>query len=146
MIQIDWKPQRRQLRTFGLVGTVAFGLLAGLTAWRGGLLGLTFPAGVACVATWVLAGLAGVCFALAVICPKGLWPLYIVLNILALPIGWILSHVLLIVVYFGLITPIGLVMKLIGRDALARRLDPDAETYWTETEPQPPAGRYFRQF
>jgi hypothetical protein len=51
-----------------------------------------------------------------------------------MPIGWIVSHLLLGVLFFGLFTPVGLVFKLIGRDALARRYAPERASYW-ESKP-----------
>ena len=54
--------------------------------------------------------------------------------VLAFPIGWTVSQVILLLMFYGLFTPIGLVFRLIGRDPLhrARRrrrrivLDPQA--------------------
>ncbi len=45
---------------------------------------------------------------------------YIGWMILAFPIGWTVSQVMLAVMFFGLFTPIGLVFRLIGRDPLHR--------------------------
>lgn len=64
----------------------------------------------------------------------------------AFPIGWVMSYVVAGFVYFLVITPIGLVMRLIGRDGLARSFDPQAETYWEATPESAEPGSYFRQF
>lgn len=64
---------------------------------------------------------------------------------LTFPIGWVVFHVVLAVVYFLVITPIGLGMRLFGRDALG--LDArGATTYWRKRPPAPAVDRYFRQF
>lgn len=146
MIAIDWKPNNKQLRTFGFVGTAVFALLGGWTFWQGALFGLAMGPDTARLVAGILAGLGGVCLVPAVLWPRGLWPLYLVLNVVALPIGWVISHAVLFVVYFGVVTPIALAMKILGRDALHRRFDPQAESYWTPAETNPPAKRYFRQF
>ena len=62
------------------------------------------------------------------------------------PIGWVVSHLVVIMVYYGVFTPIGLVMRLGGRDALHRRLEPSASTYWVERRGVDDRKRYFRQF
>ena len=64
----------------------------------------------------------------------------------AMPIGWTISHVILALVLFGLMTPIGLVMKLIGRDPMQRSFDREATSYWAGHEQVKDSKRYFRQF
>ncbi len=64
----------------------------------------------------------------------------------ALPTGWVVSHVLLGIVYYGVITPIGLFLRLIGRDLLGLRMERGAASYWRQRGPGEGAGRYFRQW
>ena len=64
----------------------------------------------------------------------------------ALPVGWSISRVLLGLVWYGLVSPIGVIQRLAGRDPLARRFEPAAPTYWTERRPPERADRYFRQY
>jgi len=49
-------------------------------------------------------------------------------------------------VFFLVIAPIAIFFRLIGRDALDRRLDPNATSYWTPLEQDTQPSRYFRQF
>jgi hypothetical protein len=55
--------------------------------------------------------------------------------------------VVLALVYYGVLTPIGLVMKLFGYDPMKKRFDSGAATYWVK-RPGEKTGpkRYFRQF
>ena len=62
------------------------------------------------------------------------------------PIGWIISHALLAMIYYLAITPIGVVMRLCGRDPLQRALDRSAKTYWTPHNVSEDTERYFQQF
>jgi hypothetical protein len=64
----------------------------------------------------------------------------------AYPIGWVVSHVLLALIYFGVLTPIGRIMAVCGYDPMERRFDRAASSYWIEREPNRDASRYFRQF
>lgn len=64
----------------------------------------------------------------------------------ALPIGWTVSHLILAVVYFGVLLPVGLAMRLAGHDPMQRRFDPRAESYWLPHRQETDPKRYFRQF
>ena len=130
------KTGSRELRKFGLlVGAVfaAFGLLYLL---RGKHL---YP--------WFLApGLALLVFGVAF--PRALKLVYIAWMSLAFVLGFIVSHVLLTVFFFLVITPIGLVARLAGKDFLRLKLDRNATSYWIP-RPQPaarPKSDYERQF
>ena len=69
------------------------------------------------------------------------------MSYLTWPIGFVVSHVVLALVYYLVLTPIGLLMRLFGYDSMKRRFDPEAPSYWVE---RPAAGfdirRYLRQF
>ncbi len=62
------------------------------------------------------------------------------------PVGWLISHLLMAMVYYLLVTPVALGMRLAGRDALGKGFDPAATTYWTAVEAKPKSDRYFQQF
>ena len=77
--------------------------------------------------------------------PRLIRPIYVGWMVLTFPIGWTVSQLLLALLFYGLLTPIGLFFRLIGRDPLHLRR-PATETYWspkaTPTDPR----RYFKQF
>ena len=62
------------------------------------------------------------------------------------PIGFVVSYVILAVVYYLVLTPIGLVLRLTGYDPMQRRFDRNAKTYWTPREQEESTEQYFRQF
>jgi len=64
----------------------------------------------------------------------------------ALPIALVISHLMLAVVYYLLLTPTGVLMRLLGHDPLARRFDASAQTYWRPRHRAENVARYFRQF
>ena len=68
------------------------------------------------------------------------------LSAIGYPIGFVISIAIFASVYYLVVTPIGLVFKLIGRDAMNRTFDPSAETYWVPRRPPANMKRYFRQF
>ena len=62
------------------------------------------------------------------------------------PIGWVISHLLLGLIYYGMFTPLALFFRLVGRDALKLKIDRNAASYWIETPTNPDPANYFRQF
>ena len=68
------------------------------------------------------------------------------MTAVALPIGFVVSHVVMAALFFGLFMPIGLLFRLLGRDSLHRKSDPDASTYWIRRKAVADVRRYFRQF
>jgi len=58
----------------------------------------------------------------------------------------VVSFVILAAIYYAVLTPIGLLMRLVGYDPMCRRRDANAASYWTSREPVDDVRRYFRQF
>jgi len=71
---------------------------------------------------------------------------FIVASVAAYPIGWLMSQILLAIMFYGVITPIGLFWKIRGRDPLQLRNQPQASTYWIKPGPQSPPDRYLKPF
>ena len=145
MVSLNLRPERRELRQFGLIALIAFGLLGGLIDWRGGLPAISFGESASTVA-YVLWGIGAVSALFSLIAPAANRPLYVGLMVISFPIGLVVSHVVLGAFFYGILTPVGLVFLLIGRDSLKRRFEPDAKTYWVDHNPPDTMKRYFRQF
>jgi hypothetical protein len=64
----------------------------------------------------------------------------------ALPIGWTISHGILGIVFFLVLTPIGLIMRAMGKDSMGKSFDPKAATYWIPHAKAESSKRYFQQF
>ncbi len=64
----------------------------------------------------------------------------------AQPIAWCVSRLLLALIYYIVLTPMGLIMRFSGRDILGRRCGGGAESSWFEREEHPGLERYFRQY
>lgn len=146
MIEVNWRPDTRTLRGFGLLSTLAFAAIGAWVWFRHSLFGFSMSPESATTAATVLWVVAGVCLAAAAVASRALWPLYVVLTAISLPIGFVVSHLVLAIVFFGVFAPLGLVMRLLGRDPLQRRFDAAADTYWVRREPPPEIRRYFRQW
>lgn len=71
---------------------------------------------------------------LGTVAPVVLRPLYRLWMLFAVALGFVMTRVILTVFYYLVLTPVGLLFRVIGRDALNRRLDRQAESYWIEKE------------
>ena len=123
----------RNLRDFGLL----FGLLgSGAGAyflWRGGVAG-----------PYLLA--SGMIFlSLGLFFRTPLKPLYVGWMSFAHLLGWINTRLLLGLFYYLVLTPIGLILRLTGKDLLQERLDTTAKSYWTKPEKHPPGPEQYRR-
>ena len=80
--------------------------------------------------------------------PRALKAVYLAWMAVAFVLGFVVSHVILAVFFFLVMTPIGLLARLAGKDFLSLKLDRQAKTYWIQREtrqPKTPA-EYERQF
>lgn len=129
------KSGKKELREFGFVMAVACAIFGGISLWRnGGAWPWWFGAGAA----FLLPALA-VPAALAV--PQKAW------MTLALMMGWVMTRVILAALFFGVLTPIGLVLRATGRRLLNLELEPSSSSYWCERDHSKKSlASYERQF
>ena len=66
---------------------------------------------------------------LGYIIPAILKPIYIVWMVFALILGWLMTRVILILVYYIILTPIGIITKLFGEDFLKLKKS-NVGSYW----------------
>jgi hypothetical protein len=137
MIEINRNPSPSQLRQFSLLWFPAFWAMVGMILWR------RFDLFPVAVVLWSAAGVLGI---LGGIRPPLMRRVYVGMSLATYPIGWVVSHLVLGIVYYLVITPIGLAMRLIGRDPMQRRFDRSAPTYWIARDPEPAKERYFKQY
>jgi hypothetical protein len=112
-------PSARELRGFALLVGVALAALGAL-ALRGG-----HGAGAA-----TLLALGAALLTAGLLAPRRLRPVHAAWMALALALSRVTTPVLMAVVYYGLFTPIGLLLRLAGRRPLAR--DRAAPTFWAD--------------
>jgi CBS domain containing-hemolysin-like protein len=118
---------RKTLRNFGLVVGSVLLLLALYLMWTG-----DWSAGTGAMISGTIGSLLVL---LGGLFPRSLSPIYPVWMALALVLGTIMTAVLLTLVFYLVVTPIGLLMRLAGKDPMNRKPDAALATYWTEREP-----------
>lgn len=145
MIELDLSPDRRKLRQFGWLALLLLSALAGWAYWRGHLIGLDLGDRAESIAT-TLGTVGGISGLFSLVWPTGNRVLYTILTLVAYPIGTVIGYTILLILFYLFLTPVGLFFRATGRDALHRRLDPSAATYWVEHRTPADLSRYFRQF
>jgi hypothetical protein len=111
-------------RSFGWTFTVVFALVA-----------LAYP--------WLMA-LAAVTAAVTVMRAQWLAPLNRAWMKFGVLLHRVVSPLVLGLIFFGLFTPIGMAMRAFGRDAMKRRFEPQAPSYWVKRDPPGPPDDSFR--
>jgi len=118
-------------RSFGLVFAGFFALLGALSLYSGAeRWHYWFP-------------LAGVFAVLAYAAPRLLAPLNRLWAKVGLLLHMVISPVILGILFYVCVTPIGVLMRMSGRDPLRRKFEPAAKTYWITREPPGPAPETF---
>ncbi|MBX3462626.1 MAG: hypothetical protein KF830_05615 [Planctomycetes bacterium] len=148
-MKINLHPDRRVLRQFAWASLIMFPAIAGFLAWRHDL-----------PTTWVFA-LCGVGITVALVelvlaettgafgrlleklIPRALFQL---LTLVAAPIGFVLSHVVMAAIYYLVMTPIALVFRSIGRDVIGKRPDRQRTSYWRDRGPERRPAAYFKLY
>jgi hypothetical protein len=136
IVEIDKEPSPAELRFFGLLFALFCGLVGALLRWK-----LDVP--TAALVVW---GFGLACMLVYYAVPALRRVAYRAWVRVTFPLGWTVSHAVLALVYYGVFTPMALIMRLIGRDALQRKLARDASTYWITRSPADTSSRYFKQF
>jgi hypothetical protein len=124
----------KQLRSFGLL---VGGIFAVLGLWPAVVRGAE-------VRLWGIV-VAVLLMVPALVHPRSLRLSYRLWMALGQGLGWLNTRIILGLVFYGLFTPIGWVMRLRGKDAMQRCFEPDATTYRVVRQPRP-SSHMTRQF
>lgn len=137
LVEINWYPSRKELRCFATVFLIAAAVVSLLLHVLKGF-GIQWVAIISAIGIVVFLG--------SFISLKAARMVYLGLVLAALPIGWVVSVLLLAILYFGLVSPLSLVFRLMGRDVLGRKFDPNVGSYWIAHRAPEDPDRYFHQF
>lgn len=119
MTTFNKNPDRKELRNFGLITAAmtagVFGLALPL------LFGHSFPKWPWIVGTVLLV------WALAA--PATLRPVYLVWMTIGQVLGWINTRIIMTIMYYLLIVPVGLLRRMAGKDPMAKTRAPEEQSY-----------------
>jgi hypothetical protein len=132
---VKWQPDARELRRFAIAMLVGFFVLGALSAWR------AKGIGAGSIILWSI----GVTLALAAFVPKLGRIAYLAVYLPTSIIGYVVSNVMLTLMFFLVITPLGIVLKLMGKDRLQQRRH-NRTTQWSPVKETKTEDSYYRQF
>ncbi len=136
ILEVNFNPSDKELRWFGLMLALFCGLVGALVYWRTG-------SSAAARVLWALGGALGVIYYALRPLRR---PMYLGWMAAVYPIGWTISHLMFGFIYYLVLTPIGLLLRLGGWDPLQRHFEDEVRTYWLERRSPAETTRYFRQF
>lgn len=115
----------KAIRNFGITFLVVLSAIGGLLLYKGKPLGYAFV------------GFGMLFFLLGWSAPGALRGLYKVWMGLAVVLGFFMSRIILSLLFYLVVTPIGLVMRLVGKDILNQKWDNNVDSYWIKREKTP---------
>jgi hypothetical protein len=130
------EPTTLELRYFGLMLAAFLGLVSALAWWKWR----------APVTAWLLGSLALVVAVIYYALPPLRRPLLLAWRAALRPVQGTVSYLVLAIVYYLVFTPVGLILRVVGRDPLERRFEPEVRSYLVRRRPAREPARYFRQF
>lgn len=119
------KLDKQSLKKFGITMGIAFLAIALLVFFK-------HKQGIFPVAV-----ISGIFFLLAFMAPGILKPLYIVWMCLAFILSWVNTRIILCAMFYFIFTPIGLFIRLCGKDLLDRKIEENKSSYWQNKEKKP---------
>jgi len=137
MIELNLNPPKKDLRFFAAGQVIFFAIISWMVYGRTGSF-TPWPATIFAVSAVV--GVVGW------LVPSAIRWIYAVWMIAVFPIGWVVSSLVMAIAWYFVITPIALILRARGHDALNQTFDAASETYWTTREQHPDSKRYFKQF
>lgn len=129
------KHTRKQIRSFARVMAVFFAVLALLVVWRNDF-GMPTRA-------QILAGIAALWLSAGLFVPAALKPLYHLWMWLAFVLNFVSSRVVLTLLFFTLLLPMALMMKVAGKDPFDRKR---RDSYWKMIKRQAPPNHFERLY
>ena len=140
--EVNWNPAQSERRKFALSLAIGFPCIAIVLLVLGWLRGKGWNLPLAAVI-----GGGGLALGLLLLAlPQIARPFYVGWYFVACCIGIVVGNLALAIVFFVLVTGLGLLMRALGRCPVSKTFDKRAPTYWRDAERVDDASRYYRQF
>ena len=131
LTDINFRPTTRQLRQFAASTVVMLPLVTWLWTHRGSAVAL------ASVAALIVA-------LLGIAKPIALKPVFVGMSLITWPIGRVVSEVVVLLLFYAVFVPAGLLSQLLGRDPLAIQPKANLKDAWKERRECMDSSRYYR--
>jgi hypothetical protein len=140
--EVNWKPDVAERRKFArslVIGFPCIAILLIMASW--------LKTGHWKIEPALMIGGAGLAVGLVLLALPGIaWPFYVIWYGLACMMGLVVGNILLAVMFYILITGVGLAMRIAGKGSIGKTLDKRANTYWKDAKAVTDPQRYYRQF
>jgi hypothetical protein len=137
LIRVNQNPSRRELRQFAAIWFPLFWVL---------IAGVVYVSAGSATTAAALATIGLLIGGFGVSRPAFMLPIYLGWMYAAYPMGWLISHLVLGVVFYLVVSPIGLLMRLVGYDPMRRRFGSSELSHWVKCEEIRSKRYYFRQY
>ena len=128
------KPTRKNIRNFGITIGLFLMILGGILFWKE-------------IEDYIIVTFVGIVFIVYGLgLPIILKPIYLFWMIVSSILGWIMTRVVLSILFFTMITAIGLISKLFGKQFLDLKWDNSKKSYWDQRQGKPEKSSYENQF
>lgn len=132
LVEANWNPNPKQLRQFGVLCLVGFPVIVWF--WGGQLSAISVSA------------LLGAAIAvLSVLAPRMVTPIFVGLMLVTIPVGIVVGELAMLLIYWGVFLPMGLIFKLRRRDRLRTKIERNLKTYWAAKRKPKSVASYFHQ-
>ena len=129
------KSEKSDLRKFGLTVGIVLMIIAGLLFWKEK------------ESSQIFFGVGAIILLTTITIPVILKPVYSIWMVLGIIIGWIMTRIILSLLFYIILTPIGLVLRLFGKQVLELRWNKSEQSYWNyRIKENLDHGNYERQF
>lgn len=138
---VNWNPGLAQRRAFAKSLMIGFPIIAAVFA----LISLATTRTVKPFFYW----LGGIGFGVGLVLwlvPQVAKPFYLLWYFIGCSIGIVVSNVIMVLFYFGIMTPFGIVLRALKKLSIRKTVDRRAATYWQDAEKPVDLKRYYRQF
>ncbi len=140
--EVNWSPGPQERRKFALSLIIGFPCIAVVLLVLGWLRGRGWNLSLAAIV-----GGGGLLVGLLLLAlPQIARPFYVAWYFIACCIGTVVGNLALAIVFFVLMTGLGLLMRALGRRSVRKTFDKRAATYWQDAEQVDDPNRYYRQF
>jgi hypothetical protein len=140
--EVNWNPDVAERRKFARSLVIGFPCVAVVLLLAGWL-----KTGVWKIEPALIIGGGGLALGLVLLALPGIArPFYVVWYGVACAMGLVVGNILLAVVFYILITGVGLAMRVVGKGSIRKASDKQATTYWKDAKPVTDPQRYYRQF
>lgn len=145
IVDINWNPTRKELRWFAGLLIIFCGIVAWMLNESSQPIASTLPRvispfAVAIAVAGAVIGITGLAR------PDWVRYVYVAWMVAVSPIAFVVSNLIVAIVFYLVVAPIGFAMKLVRRDALHLEFRDETTSYWQEKQMPKDPRRYFRQY